>query len=122
MVQSCAIVTGGSRGIGLAIARRLADTEDMRVIICGRDANHLQAVQHAGIDSVVCDVSREVDVLHLFEMLDKRDMYPAVLINNAAVGIFGKIEETTLADWKTVQAVNVRGPFLCTREAMKRMR
>ncbi len=122
MVQSCAIVTGGSRGIGLAIARRLAETGDMPVIICGRNAKHLQAVQHAGIESVVCDVSREEDVLRLFASLDARNMVPAVLVNNAAVGIFGSITDTTLEDWETVQAVNVRGPFLCTREAMQRMR
>lgn len=122
MAQTCAIVTGGSRGIGLVIARRLADKENQPVIICGRDAKHLQAVQHAGIESVVCDVSREEDVSRMFEMLDERGMIPAILVNNAAVGIFGTIENTPLEDWETVQSTNVRGSFLCTREAMKRMR
>ncbi len=122
MSQPCAIVTGGSRGIGLVIAKRLADKSDMTVTICGRDSERLESIRHQNIQGLVCDVSREKDVLRMFETLDQSDMVPAVLINNAAVGIFGSIEETTLEEWETVQAVNVRGAFLCTRESMKRMR
>ena len=122
MAKTCAIITGGSRGIGLAIAERLADTGDIQVVVCGRDADRLQQIAHPDIQAQVCDVSREADVLRLFETLDQSNMIPSILINNAAVGIFGSIESTTLEDWEAVQAVNVRGAFLCTREAMKRMR
>jgi len=122
MSKPYAIVTGGSRGIGLAIAKRLADTGDFAVIICGRDAVRLQAVKHPHIQSLVCDVSREENVCRMFETLDARGMVPAVLVNNAAIGIFGAVESTTVDEWEAVQAVNVRGPFLCTREVMKRMR
>ena len=122
MAKTCAIITGGSRGIGLAIAERLADTGDIQVVVCGRDADRLQQIAHPDIQAQVCNVSREADVLRLFETLDQSNMIPSILINNAAVGIFGSIESTTLEDWEAVQAVNVRGAFLCTREAMKRMR
>lgn len=122
MAKTCAIITGGSRGIGLAIAERLADTGDIQVVVCGRDADRLQQIAHPDIQAQVCNVSREADVLRLFETLDQSNMVPSILINNAAVGIFGSIESTTLEDWEAVQAVNVRGAFLCTREAMKRMR
>ena len=122
MLKPCAIVTGGSRGIGLAIARRLSGKSEFPVFICGRDAGRLQQVKLPDVHSLVCDVSREDDVRRMFETLDQRGMTPAVLVNNAAVGIFKPLEDTTLEEWEAVQAVNVRGPFLCTREAMKRMR
>lgn len=120
--QPCAIVTGGSRGIGLKIANRLADQTELDVIICGRNAERLQESMHPRIHPIVCDVGCEDDVVRMFEQLESRGMTPTVLVNNAAVGVFKPLVDTTLEEWDAVQDVNVRGAFLCTREAMKRMR
>lgn len=124
-IAPCALVTGGSRGIGLAIARKLADV-GYKVVICARTADALESAvksllpRHA-ILALTCDVSRESDVLDLFAELDRLGLPPKVLVNNAGIGVFKPLMETTVEAWDAVQAVNVRGAFLCAREAMRRM-
>jgi NAD(P)-dependent dehydrogenase (short-subunit alcohol dehydrogenase family) len=116
-----AIVTGGSSGIGYAIAEKLSH-KGYRTIITGRNEGKLleasEKLRNGGgeIVPVVCDVSRhaEIDSLFRTEGLERLN----VLVNNAGVATFAPIEETSLEDWDMNLAINLTGVFLVTRKAI----
>jgi NAD(P)-dependent dehydrogenase (short-subunit alcohol dehydrogenase family) len=115
-----AVVTGGGSGIGLATCVRLA--KDGFTVA----ALDLQPSAAAGIASltVVCDVTDEADVSAAMGTVTDRFGGIDVLVNNA--GITGsrsaaRCHETPVAEWDRVHAVNVRGPFLCSRAVLPLM-
>jgi NAD(P)-dependent dehydrogenase (short-subunit alcohol dehydrogenase family) len=122
------IITGGSRGIGAATAR-LAAERGYRVVITYREnagaADEIVAAVHdAGSQGfpVAADVSVEADVVRAFAVIDARYGRLDALINNAAI----LDRQMTVADMSAERirrtlAVNVVGPFLCAREAVRRM-
>ena len=118
-----AVVTGGGRGIGKAIAMRLACL-GATVVLAGTKAASLEAavdeIKAAGGDAraVVTDVAREYDVLNLFARAGNVD----ILVNNAGIGWWGNLVDMTVEEWDRVLGVNLRGAFLCSREAMRSMR
>ena len=113
-----AVVTGGGRGIGRAIARGLA-AHGATIVVCGRTAATLEAVaSEIGGDSMahVADVSREADVEGLRDAVLARYGRIDVLVCNAGVNpIYKGIEATSLADWQTIVDVNLTGTFLCCK-------
>lgn len=120
-----AIVTGGGRGIGKVIARRLGKL-GAATVVAGTTASYLEQVAQEIVDAggkakaIRCDVKEEADVLRLFD--EAAEFGPVdVLINNAGIGRFGKLVDTSVADWDLVQAVNLRGAFLCGRQALRVM-
>jgi 3-oxoacyl-[acyl-carrier protein] reductase len=125
MSRPGALVTGASKGIGRAMALRLArDGHD--VVLAARGEDRLRAVatecEAAGARAlpVKTDVSVEEDVRSLFEKADGFSTVD-VLVNNAGVGVYKPVVETSLEDWELMMGVNLRGTFLCSREAMRRM-
>lgn len=118
-----AVVTGASRGIGAAIAERLAK-DGFDLILTARDETRLEAVRARcemhGVNVKVfsADLVKEQDVIALFEQAGSVDL----LINNAGIGIFDAIENIEVNDWQAIHQVNVEGAFLCLREAMKSMK
>ena len=122
------IVTGGSKGIGAAIARA-AGIAGFRVALSykGDAAGAEQvarAIEAAGAEALIvkADVAQEADVLALFEAVDARFGPPDVLVNNAGgVGPLGRVEAIGASALAEVMAINVVGSFLCCREAVKRM-
>lgn len=122
------VITGGSRGIGAATAT-LAAQRGYRVAIAFRadraaaDAV-LRDIEAAGTDGVAiqADVAVEADVVRLFETVDARFGRVDALVNNA--GILDRqtpVAEMTAERISRTLAVNVVGPFLCSREAVRRM-
>ncbi len=115
-----AVVTGASRGIGLAIAHCLGRL-GARVAICGRDSARLSSAEkslsEAGIDvlAIRSDVSREAEVSEMFRQITERLGEVEILVNNAGVGVFGPAHETSVADWDRVMDTNLKGAFLCSR-------
>ena len=115
-----AVVTGGGSGIGLATCERLAK-EGFAVA-----ALDLRPSGAAGVAALtlVCDVTDEADVSAAMAMVSDRLGEIDVLVNNA--GITGsrqatRCHETPVEEWDKVFAVNVRGPFLCSRAVLPRM-
>jgi NAD(P)-dependent dehydrogenase (short-subunit alcohol dehydrogenase family) len=122
-----AIITGGSRGIGAAIARAFA-REGCSVALAARDeaklAETVRALQETGANAlaVPADITHEAQVEALFERTMARFDRLDILVNNAGAFDGGPLDELSLATWEKVMAVNLRGPFLCTRAAFRIMK
>jgi NAD(P)-dependent dehydrogenase (short-subunit alcohol dehydrogenase family) len=116
------LVTGGSSGIGLAIARMLA-AEGYGVTLGARRLDRLQAAgRDLGAEIVQVDVTREEDCARLVAAHADHFGGLDILVNSAGVGIAGLIGETSTKHWDLQQAVNLRGAFLVTREALPLLR
>lgn len=115
-----AVVTGGSTGIGRAVAHALGGA-GCRLAICARSREELEETARelagAGIETlaVPTDVSRPGEVEELAERVEAEMGGADVLVNNAGVARFGRIDELTPEDYDAVFGANVRGTFLCTR-------
>ena len=122
------IVTGGSRGIGAAIARLAAKQgHSVAVNFSAGEKEALAVVDGIRLDggrafAIRADVSREQQVLDLFKTAE-RELGPITgLVNNAGItGGFARVEEVTAEAIERVFAVNVTGAILCAREAVRRM-
>jgi NAD(P)-dependent dehydrogenase (short-subunit alcohol dehydrogenase family) len=118
-----AVVTGGGRGIGAAVARALAEA-GARVALLGRDAEELRARAEevgGGTFGVRCDVADGESVREAFAELRREAGEPWVLVNNAGQSVGVPFLETTIEQWERMLAVNLTGTFLCTREALPAM-
>ncbi|MFD5315784.1 SDR family NAD(P)-dependent oxidoreductase [Streptomyces sp. NPDC127098] len=116
-----AVVTGGSTGIGLATAVRLAD-EGAYVFVTGRrEAELAAAVKTVGADratGVVGDIAKPADLDRLYEAVQARGQGLDVLVANAAIGSFVTLEQTTEEHFDQTFAVNVRGTLFTVRKAL----
>jgi 3-oxoacyl-[acyl-carrier protein] reductase len=123
-----AIVTGGTRGIGLAIAEALLD-EQISVCIAARKQNEIdEAVEKLSqrdpgrVIGLACDVRDYAQVASLIDFTSKELGGLDVLVNNAGVGIFETVEETSVEDFRAVLETNLFGVFYCCREAIPQMK
>jgi 3-oxoacyl-[acyl-carrier protein] reductase len=123
----CAIVTGGSKGIGRAIALAVAEAGS-DVVLAARSMPALEAVAaevtalgRAALP-VVCDVRKESDIEALAAKALEKFGRIDILINNAGLGHFGPVEELPVEQFDEMLAVNLRGPFLCTKAVVPAMK
>jgi len=119
-----AIVTGGTRGIGRAIAERLL-REGCAVAICGRTREAVERarseMQPSGkIFGHPADVTRPGEVRAFFEAVDREFGALDILVNNAGAGVFRKVGDMTTEDWHRNIDLNLNGPFYCAHEALPR--
>lgn len=121
-----ALVTGGSRGIGHAIALRLARMGSS-VAICGRNADALSKAEDdlkkssSHVYSQVADVSNASDVAPLVDNVQSALGAISILVNNAGIGLFGPAHEKTEADWDRVLDTNLKSVFLVSRAVVPSM-
>jgi 3-oxoacyl-[acyl-carrier protein] reductase len=114
-----ALVTGGSGGIGLAIASALRGA-GAQVAITGRDESRLAAAaKRIKAHPIRADVSREPDVLRTYQELFQAFDHLDILVNNAGVGVITPLVDLDLAAFNRVFATNVTGAMLMAREAAK---
>lgn len=122
-----AIVTGGSKGIGKAIAKQLAH-EGASVVINGRDMNALeeatQEIRREGgkITAIQADVSKSEDVKAMIDKVIEDYDRIDILINNAAVFAESvRIMDLEEEEWDRVMTTNLKGVFLCAKAVIKHM-
>jgi NAD(P)-dependent dehydrogenase (short-subunit alcohol dehydrogenase family) len=123
-MERCALVTGGSSGIGLAIARMLA-AEGYGVTISGRRAEVLDKIatgSPGAMQAVVADVAREQDVAELVRRHAERFGRLDVLVNSAGISVAEASDSADTAEVDRQLAVNLRAPLLVTREALALLR
>ncbi|MEP7183564.1 MAG: glucose 1-dehydrogenase [Betaproteobacteria bacterium] len=122
-----ALVTGGGSGLGLAIAHGLAQA-GARVVVNGRDSAKLDAAV-AGLvaagyaaSACACDVTDEAAVAAGVAQIVAAHGAIDILVNNAGVNVRKPLDEYTVAEWRSLQASNVDGPFLVTRAVLPSMK
>ena len=124
LANKTAVITGGTKGIGRAIAESLIKA-GARVVITARNeeeiaraVSQLNAIGPGTATGHVCDVRHYNQVKALFANLDGVD----ILINNAGIGIFGTVESMSVEDFRAVLETNVFGVFYCCHEAIPLMK
>ena len=121
-----ALITGASRGIGFAIARRLGRM-GARMSICGRDQAKLDqsasSLRGEGIETlaVQADVARGDQISSLVQKTQQEFGPIDILVNNAGIGMFGPFHEFGEADWNTVLDTNLKSVFLVSRAVAPEM-
>jgi len=121
-----ALITGASRGIGQNISYSLAE-KGVHAIITARTESKLLEVKKnitlkgGKVTSIPADLSKESDILNLFDVINKKFGKLEILVNNAAVGIFGKLVDFPIEDFDKIINVNLRAVYLCCQQALKIM-
>jgi short-subunit dehydrogenase len=121
------LITGGSRGLGLALAREFGG-QGARVIICGRDADSLEraadSLRRMGVEVLAtsCDLTDRTSVQQMLDQIRQRAGTIDVLVNNAGVIEVGPAETMSLADYEEAMATNFWGMLYPTLGVLPEMR
>jgi 3-oxoacyl-[acyl-carrier protein] reductase len=123
-----AVVTGGTRGIGFAIASALSGAGAV-VVVCGRNNQSVEEavrrLTNQGGNKVLgkaADVRAHTEVEDLFAWVDRETGGVDILVNNAGIGIFGSTAELTVEQWQRTLETNLSGAFYCSRAALARLK
>ncbi len=123
-MNKTAVITGASRGIGEAVARKFAAAGYDLVLTC---LNNIERMEKLGAElsaahnvSVRCfkaDMGDEESVEHVFDCIDRVD----ILVNNAGISYVGLLQDMTYEDWREVMSTNLDSVFLTSRAAVRGM-
>jgi NAD(P)-dependent dehydrogenase (short-subunit alcohol dehydrogenase family) len=124
--EKIAVVTGGTKGIGRAIAEKLLEN-GTRVFICARNKTDLNAAlselsKLGNVEGELCDMRSFEQVKMMLDECERKFGGVDILINNAGIGIFGTVEELRPEDFRAVLETNLFGVFYACHEAIPRMR
>ncbi len=125
-----AVITGSSKGIGRAIALNFAKSKDYSsIVINSRSIDEAELVVQEIKKTTKCDsiaipgdVAQEKDCIRLIDETVDKFQRLDVLVNNAGIQKEIPLTETTLQDWYNIISVDLTGPFICSREAVKQMK
>jgi glucose 1-dehydrogenase len=129
-IGKVAVVTGSSKGIGRAIATAFANSGNYSgIVVNGRKkdeaervANEVRAMGKCDSAAITADVSLESDCIKLIDETIRRFGKIDVLVNNAGIQQEVPFEQTSRDVWQRIIDVDLTGPFLCSREAVKHMK
>ena len=124
-----AVVTGSSKGIGRAIVLAFAKSNTYSGIVVNarkrdeaeRVAKEVEDVGNCDSIAIIADVSKEADCIRLIDEIVKHYGRIDVLVNNAGIQQEVPFEDTSIEVWQKIIAVDLTGPFVCSREAVKHM-
>ena len=111
------LVTGGVRGIGLAIARAFQKKGYRVCVSYSKDEQSAQEARKSGLEVYRADGRKETDVQEMMEKIGGVD----ILVNNAGVAMFRQVQDVAVEEFDDLFAVNVRGAFLCVKYAVPHM-
>ena len=122
-VEKLAIVTGAARGIGLATAK-LFNENGFKVAIVDKDKNEITklSILNNDIRTFCYDISNYDSIDKMFKNILKWHNRIDVLVNNAGVADFGKIEVTDLNRWNDVMRTNLDGAFMCSQKSISHLK
>ena len=114
-----ALVTGGTKGIGLEIVRLLTENGYAVTALYSTDTGAAERAEREipQAEFLRADVSCEEDIKEVFGRFSSLDL----LVNNAGIALYKQVQDTTLEEWNRVNAVNAGGAFLCSKYAVKKM-
>jgi short-subunit dehydrogenase len=121
------VITGGSRGLGLLLARQLA-RQNAALVICARDEEELALAeeelssQAPFVAAYACDLTRPAEIASLFDRIRREIGSVDVLINNAGLIQVGPLETMTLDDFQQAMAIHFWAPLLCMEQVLPDMR
>jgi NAD(P)-dependent dehydrogenase (short-subunit alcohol dehydrogenase family) len=121
----CAVITGGRRGIGAAIAEALGEA-GADLMLLTREPGGMEEIERGWADrgqlvnTIECDVADDASVARAFQEI-RRYHEPHILINNAGQSAGVAFTETTRETWDRMIAVNLTGTFLCTQQVLPAM-
>ncbi|WP_240417600.1 elongation factor P 5-aminopentanone reductase [Paenibacillus periandrae] len=125
--EQTVLVTGGSRGIGAAIAERFASV-GMNVVIhymqsheAANDTARRCMKTGAKVLTATADLRSKEQILRLQEKLDHHEMTPDIIVNNAGVSHYGMLSDVSEELWDDVMSINLKGSFLISQQFMKPM-
>lgn len=121
------LITGAAAGIGRAIALAYAEQGAVPILVDKNEAGLEQTgalLQEAGYDSLsfTVDLSQSEEVIRMFRDIETLAGRLDIVINNAGFGIWKSPYDLSIEEWDSVVNTNLRGTFLCSREAAKLMR
>jgi 3-oxoacyl-[acyl-carrier protein] reductase len=123
-----AVVTGGTRGIGLAIVRALAE-RGADVFLCARSADDVsrtltpvRATRGRRVTGTTCDVRDYAQVRAMMAEAERSLGGIDILVNNAGIGVFGNVEKMPVEEWRATIETNLSGLFYCCREVIPAMK
>ena len=121
--EKLAIVTGAARGIGLATAK-MFNENGFKVAIVDKDKNEITklSILNNDIRTFCYDISNHVSIDKMFNSILKWHNRIDVLVNNAGVADFGKIEATDLNRWNDVMRTNLDGAFMCSQKSISHLK
>jgi 3-hydroxybutyrate dehydrogenase len=121
-----AVITGGGRGVGAAVAARLAST-GATVIVAARTAEQVESVAEAlrvkgyAAHAETCDVADPRSIERLAARAEKRFGSVDILVNNAGTALASAVHKTTLEDWNRLLTINATSAFLCLKAMLPGM-
>ena len=112
--SKCAVITGGNRGIGYAIAQRFV-SEGANVIIASIEEQVMEAATALGdtAKSFVCNVTDQSQVVDLYNFAEAEFGGVDISVQNAGIITIAKVEDLTEREWDDTMAINTKGVFLC---------
>ncbi|MHA6484334.1 elongation factor P 5-aminopentanone reductase [Paenibacillus sp. strain BS8-2] len=125
--ETTVLITGGSRGIGAAIAQRFA-AEGVNIVLhyleshesANETARRCMALG-ASVMTISADLRSRDQLSRMYDKLSSHNIYPDILVNNGGIAHYGMLSDVTEEEWDDVMAVNLKGMFLSTQLFMPHM-
>lgn len=116
------LITGASRGIGAACARRFAHA-NWNVVICSKSSKEelFALADEIGAEPFICDVAEEKEVNNMFAAAEEKFQSVDALVLNAGVAWTGLFQDMTENEWDSLMGTNLKGAFLCAKRGASAM-